>query len=511
MLIFEWVVGVLFGAVLLAGLARRLGAPYPAFLALGGIGLAFVPGVPNLRLDPDLALALFLAPVLLDAGFDASVRDMKVNWRPVLGLAVGAVVVTTLAVAIVARLIVPDMPFSACIVLGAVVAPPDAVAALAVLKHAPMPHRLATILRGESLLNDAASLLIYRLAVAAAMAGSFHPAEVAPAFLLGVVASLLVGPVVGLLFVALTRRVTDPASAIVMQFVVAFGIWLAAERLELSGVLTIVTFAVTVARRAPGITAPRARVISYAVWDTAVFVLNVLAFVLIGIQIGPIQERLSGADAWQALILAAATFATVVVTRLAWVMPTTGLRGFGLRQAGARARLGPGLALSWAGMRGIVTVAAALALPAEFPRRDLVVVAAFVTVLGTLVVQGLTLRPLLAHLKLEDDDPVGRETGRARATAYKAALDSLAEAEDEPATDALRAEFRTALAEAEEHEEGRAPESLPADAARRRAVEAARDAVLALRHRGRIGDDAYYLLEEEFDWAELSATPKAET
>ncbi|MCJ2072637.1 sodium:proton antiporter [Methylobacterium sp. J-030] len=509
--IFEWVVGVLFGAVLLAGLARRLGAPYPAFLALGGIGLAFVPGVPNLRLDPELALALFLAPVLLDAGFDASVRDMRVNWRPVLGLAVGAVVVTTLAVAIVARLIVPDMPFSACIVLGAVVAPPDAVAALAVLKHAPMPHRLATILRGESLLNDAASLLIYRLAVAAAMAGSFHPTEVAPAFLLGVVASLVVGPCLGLLFVALTRHVTDPASAIVMQFVVAFGIWLAAERLEMSGVLMIVAFAVTVARKAPGVTAPRARVISYAVWDTAVFVLNVLAFVLIGIQIDPIRERLSGADAWQALILAAATFATVVVTRLAWVMPTTGLRGFGLRQAGAPARLGPGLALSWAGMRGIVTVAAALALPADFPRRDLVVVAAFVTVLGTLVVQGLTLRPLLAHLRLEDDDPVGRETGRARAAAYKAALESLADAEDEPATDALRAEFRAALAEAEEHEEGRAPESLPADAARRRAVEAARDAVLALRRSGRIGDDAYYLLEEEFDWAELSATPRAET
>ena len=201
MLIFEWVVGVLFGAVLLAGLARRLGAPYPAFLALGGVGLAFVPGVPNLRLDPELALALFLAPVLLDAGFDASVRDMKADWRAVLGLAVGAVAVTTLAVAVVAKLIVPDMPLAACIVLGAVVAPPDAVAALAVLKHAPMPHRLATILRGESLLNDAASLLIYRLAVAAAMAGSFHPAEVAPAFLIGVVASLAAGPCLGLLFV----------------------------------------------------------------------------------------------------------------------------------------------------------------------------------------------------------------------------------------------------------------------------------------------------------------------
>ncbi|MDP4004048.1 sodium:proton antiporter [Methylobacterium sp. NEAU K] len=511
MLIFEWVVGVLFSAVLLAGLARRMGAPYPAFLALGGVGLAFVPGVPNLRLDPELALALFLAPVLLDAGFDASVRDMKANWRAIFGLAVGAVAVTTLAVAVVARLVVPDMPLAACIVLGAVVAPPDAVAALAVLKHAPMPHRLATILRGESLLNDAASLIIYRLAVGAAMAGGFHTAEVAPAFLLGVVASLAAGPCLGLAFVALMRRVTDPASTIVIQFVVAFGIWLAAERLEMSGVLTIVTFAITVARRAPGITAPRTRVISYAVWDTAVFVLNVLAFVLIGIQIDPIRDRLTGADAWQALLLAAATFATVVVTRLAWVLPTTGLSGLGLRQAGARARLGPGLALSWAGMRGIVTVAAALALPADFPYRDLVVFTAFFAVLGTLIVQGLTLRPLLAYLKLEDDDPVGQEVGRARAAAYKAALDSLSESGDEPAIDSLRAEFRSALAEADAHDEGRAPESLPSDAARRRSVEAARDAVLTLRRQGRIGEDAFYLLEEEFDWAELNATPAADT
>ena len=163
------------------------------------------------------------------------------------------------------------------------------------------------------------------------------------------------------------RRVTDPASAIVMQFVAAFGIWLAAERLEMSGRADLVTFAMTVARGTPGITAPRARVISYAVWDTAVFVLNVLAFVLIGIQIGPIRERLTGADPLAALILAGATFATVVVMRLAWVLPTIGPARPRPSPAGAQARLGPGLAVSWAGMRGIVTVAAALALPAEFP------------------------------------------------------------------------------------------------------------------------------------------------
>ncbi|MGC5780385.1 cation:proton antiporter [Methylobacterium sp. NFXW15] len=508
MLIFEWTVAVLLGAVILTGLARRLGAPYPAFLAIGGICLAFVPGVPNLRLDPELALALFLAPVLLDAGFGASLRDLRASWQPVLGLAVGAVVVTSLAVAVVAKVVVPDMPLAACIALGAIVAPPDAVAALAVLRHAPMPHRLATILRGESLLNDAASLLLYRLAVSAAMTGSMTVSDVAPGFLLGVVASVIVGPLLGLAFVALRKRIDDPPTAIVLQFVAAFGLWLAAEKIELSAVLVVVTFAMMVARRAPGVTAPKARIISYAVWDTAVFVLNVLAFVLIGIQIDPILERLNGADQWQAILLAIGVFLTVTVVRIAWVLPTSGLRGFGLGPDGDRARLGAGMAVAWAGMRGIVTVATALALPGNFPHRDLVVFTAFATVLGTLVLQGLTLSPLLKILRLPDDDPVGREVGRARAAAYSAALEILESSEDCAATDALRAEFRAALAEAEAHEEGLAPESLPTDAARLNAVLAARDKVLDMRRKGQIGDDAYFLLEEEFDWAELSATPR---
>ncbi|MCJ2014526.1 cation:proton antiporter [Methylobacterium sp. J-076] len=510
MLIFEWTVAVLFGAVILTALARRLGAPYPAFLALGGICLAFVPGVPNVRLDPELALALFLAPVLLDAGFDASLRDLRASWQPVFGLAVGAVVVTTLAVATVARIIVPDMPLSACIALGAIVAPPDAVAALAVLRHAPMPHRLATILRGESLLNDAASLLLYRLAVGAAVAGSFHAWEVAPGFALGVAGSVVAGPLLGIAFVAATRRITDPPTAIVLQFVAAFGLWLAAERVEMSGVLVVVTFAMMVARRAPGVTAPRARIVSYAVWDTAVFVINVLAFVLIGIQIDPILARLNGTDQWQAIILATAVFATVIVSRIVWVLPTSGLRGFGLGRHGDRSRLGAGVAVAWAGMRGIVTVATALALPEQFPHRDLVVFTAFFTVLGSLILQGLTLSPLLRLLKLPDDDPVGQEAGRARAAAYGAALESLEAGEACAATDALRAEFRSALSEAEAHEEGRAPESLPADAARRASILAARTKVLDMRRRGEIGDDAYFLLEEEFDWAELSATPRGD-
>lgn len=514
MMIFQWVVGVLFGAVLLAGLARRAGAPYPVFLALGGIGLAFVPAVPDLVLDPELALALFLAPVLLDAGYDTSVRDLRTHWRPIAGLAFGAVIATTAAVAVVAKWLVPDMPWAACIVLGAVVAPPDAVAALSVLRHVSLPHRLSTILRGESLLNDAGSLLIYRFGVTAAVTGTFALSEVGPAFAIEILGSIVVGPVLALLYSAAMRRVADAPSVIVLQFVSAFGIWIGAEAFHLSGVLTVVTFAITVARIAPGHTPPRTRIVSYAVWDTAVFVLNVLAFVLIGLQIGPILARLTHEQQVFYALVGAAVFLTVVVVRLAWVLPTAHLARLGAEGSETRDRgLSAGIAVSWAGMRGIVTIATALALPERdpaFPFRDLIVLTAFCVIIGTLTIQGLTLRLLLNRLGLEDNDPVGREVGHGRTEAFRAALETLEDVDDAPSK-ALREEFRIALEQAEARDTGFAAEALPADAARRRAIEAARDRVLALRSSGAIGDDAYYVLEEEFDWAEMNATPRGDT
>ncbi|TGD97386.1 cation:proton antiporter [Methylobacterium nonmethylotrophicum] len=518
MLIFEWIAGVLVVAVLLAGLARRLGAPFPAFLAIGGAVLAFVPQVPNLRLDPDLALALFLAPVLLDAAYDTSLRDLRRNWMPVAGLVVGAVGVTTAAVALVVRWLVPDMPLSAAIVLGAIVAPPDAVAALSVLAHARLPHRLVTLLKGESLFNDASSLLIYRLGLGAVATGSFSAGEVAPTFLVGVVGGLVAGPALAVLYVRLMRRVTDPPSAVVLQFITTFGLWLAAERVGVSGVLTVVSFGLTVSRIAPRAMPAHLRVTSNTVWETAVFVLNVLAFVLIGLQIGPLLEGLGPAERSRYALVAAAVFGTTVAVRLAWVLGARGAGRLWHRLAGP---IGPksivpgpiglrsGATVAWCGMRGVVTIALALALPGEFPHRDLVVLTAFCVVLGTLVIQGLTLRPLLAWFSLGDDDPVGLEIGRARAAAYRAARDSLAD-DSSPHAEALRREFDAGIREAEAHDEGLAPESLPADSLRRRAVEAARGAILAMRERDEIGDDAYLRLEEELDWAELSATPREE-
>src|SRR5262245_13767626 len=410
MIIFEWVLGILLGAVLLSVLARRLAVPYPALLALGGTLLAFMPGAPRIVLDPELALALFVAPVLLDAAYDTSPRDLRDNWLPVTSLVLIAVLVTTGAVAVVARALT-GMPWGVAIALGAIVAPPDAAAATAVLRQVRLPQRIVTILEGESLLNDASALLVYRIAVTATMVGSMSFAQAAPTLMISVVGSLIAGPILALTYMRLVTaldQADDAPSSIILQFVGTFGVWLIADRVGLSGILTIVAYAITIARRAPATTPARLRVPSYAVWETAVFVLNVLAFVLIGLQIGPIFEMLAPGQRVRYLLVAAGVLATVILVRFAWVMTYNWAVRRHIRRYGFHPRrptmpptVKSGLIVSWCGMRGIVTLVAALALPngddggAAFPQRDLIVFVAFCVVLGTLVIQGFTLRPLL--------------------------------------------------------------------------------------------------------------------
>src|SRR6187397_2561572 len=240
MLIFEIVVAMLVGGAALAAVARRIGAPYPALVALAGAALALIPGLPAVVLDPELALALFVAPVLVDAAFDASPRDLRANWRQVASLALGAVALTIGVVAGAARLLVPDMPWSAAIALGAIVAPPDAAAATTVVKQLRPPHRLLVILEGESLFNDASALLVYRLAVAATLVGALSPASVVPTLLIVTVGSLVLGFVLSRAMLAVNTRINDVATAVVVQFCGTFGVWMLAERLHLSGILTVV-------------------------------------------------------------------------------------------------------------------------------------------------------------------------------------------------------------------------------------------------------------------------------
>ena len=347
------------------------------------------------------------------------------------------------------------------------------------------------------------------MAVGAVAVPFFKWSEYAPSIAFALVGSVAAGYLCARLWMPLTQRIEDAPSAIIMTFAGTFTLWIAAEHIGLSGILTIVVYAITLARTAPAETPARLRVPTYAVWDTVVFVLNVLAFVLIGLQLRPIWERLDDPVRLKYCLVAVAVLGIVILTRIAWVMSYGAVLRFLIARRGpdAMPMVAPtvkgGLVVSWCGMRGIVTLAAAFALPENFPYRDLMLLTAFTVVLGSLLIQGLTLRPLIIALELTDESPVMAEVARARAVAYRAALDEIDGDPSEPA-EILRLEYRALLLRAEETG-GVASGELPADPLRRRAIHAARQSILKLRESEEIGDDAFHLLEEEFDWAELSA------
>ena len=509
MLVFETILGLLLGATVLSGIARRLNIPYPTLLALGGALVAFIPGAPRLDLPPELILALFVAPVLLDAAFDASLRDLRDNWGPLLSLVVVAVALTTVAVAFAARQLFPELPWAAAIALGALVAPPDAVAALAVLRQVDPPHRIRKVLEGESLLNDATALLLYKLAVGAIAAGSFSVEQSIPTFALVVGGSVAVGWLLAWPVGRVIERIDDAPSSVIFQFVTTFAIWLLAERLGLSGVVTIVVFGLTAARRAGPNMPARLRVHSFAIWDSATVVLNVLAFTLIGLQIRPILEALNGAELLRYIGAALVILFVVIAVRIVWLLTHHVLaqwknRVFGLRLA--RPSMAPptvkgALVVGWCGMRGIVTLAAAMALPADFPYRDFILLTAFVVVLGTLVIQGLTLRPLLLLLRPPRDAIVAKEVSTAQQATLKAMLAELERNDTAPAQ-RLRLEYNDALSRAQR---GLDPRDTPDNALRRRLVAVSRRAIDELRTAGTIGDDAYQRVEEELDWMEMNS------
>jgi CPA1 family monovalent cation:H+ antiporter len=520
MYVFEVVIALLLGGAALAAIARRFGAPYPALVALAGAALALFPRVPKLVLDPELALALFVAPVLVDAAFDSSPRDLRANWRAIASLALGAVALTIAIVAVVARLLVPDLPWAAAIALGAIVAPPDAAAATTVLKQLRPPHRLLVILEGESLFNDASALLVYRLAVGAAVTGFLSGWSVLPTMLVVTVGSVLLGLVLSRLSLAINARITDVSTAVIFQFCSTFAVWTLAERLHLSGIITLVVFAMAAARRTAEIVPARIRIPSWAVWEVAVFVLNVLAFILVGFQLKSIA--VTGAIGTRYVIVAAAVCLAVILARIVWV---TGAAAFsrwrcrphldgtpGPRDAVALSARGAAV-VGWCGMRGTVTLAAALALPTgseggtPFPYRELILVTSFGVVLGTLVLQGLTLRPLLLRLKLEDDGMVDREIRHARVETLQAAVQAATACPGAEASKLVRYRYDLQLRRAEK--ELQSPEDVDTDgqdadaAVVRAATEAARHRLVALRADGTIGDAAFQRVEEELDWADL--------
>ncbi|ESY67574.1 MULTISPECIES: sodium:proton antiporter [Mesorhizobium] len=507
MALFELTLVLLLAAVALTALSRRLEIPYPSLLALAGVAIAFVPGAPTIEIDPELALALFIAPVLLDAAYDTSLRDLKRYRLSLALLALGAVVFTTAVVAFVGWKMA-GLPVAAAIALGAIVAPPDAVAASAVLSQFKVPHRITAILQGESLLNDATALLIYRLAVSAAL-GSIMLSNAIPTILLGTIGSLVAGYLFGRISLLTLTRIEDAASSTVVQFAGTFGVWILADRLGLSAIITIVVYAMTIARTAPRRMSARRRVSTYSVWESAVFVLNVLAFVLMGLQARSIVGRLSGEGQGDAFLFAATVLAVVIVARLVWVASYIAIIRWFARFGGEDRKrdlptFGGGVLVGWCGMRGLVTLVVAIALPANFPGRDPIVLAAFAVVLGTLVLQGMTLKPLLRMLDFERDTTIDREVAQARVAIMQAALDVLSR-KTSAAAAVVREQYEAERLVAENPEDAQAATEY--DRLRLYAINRQRDTLEELRSNGTIGDEAYHRLEEEIDWSELAASP----
>ncbi len=496
MVLFELVLALLLASTALTALAQRIGAPYPALLAMAGAALALVPAGASATLDPDLALALFVAPTLLDAAYGSSPRDLRSAWLPVGSLVLVAVLLTVAGVAGVARWLVPGMPWPVAIVLGAIVAPPDASAATAVLRQIGPPHRVMVILTGESLLNDATALLIYRVAIGVAGGAALSWQSTGFLLLLSCGGGALLGVVAARAYMALVMPARDLAVSVVTQFVGTFAVWIGADRLGVSPIITTVAYGITIAQVAPGRIDADHRRASFAVWEVAVFVLNALAFIMIGLQFKGVLGRLDG-HAGLTAGFAGAVLLMVVAVRLAWVMGfTTLLRALPAWRGGLRPPVNSSFVVGWCGMRGVVTLATALALPdgagggAAFPFRDLLVAAAFAVVLGTLVIQGLTLAPLMAWLRLSDDGEQARELALARAEAADAAASALRSVSG-PHAAALLAELELA-----------GPQFGARHGLALRVIGAQRARLLELRRARIIGDDSYHAMEEELDWAE---------
>ena len=498
----ELLLALLTAAVLLAVVARRLLIPPAAAYTIGGLGLAITPGVPPFEMEPALILTLFLPPLLQGSAFFTNWHMFRANLRPILLLAVGCVTFTTVVVGVVAHALVPDLPWAACFVMGAIVSPPDAVAASAVLSRLRLPRRLVVVLEGESLINDATGLVLYRFGVAAALGGLFEPWRALGSFVLVAAGGLGVGIGCGSALVWATRRLADTHLEIAASFIVAWTSYIAAETLGLSGVLSTVACGLILGQRQHQAYTPRTRIEARAAWSFVTFVLEALVFVLIGLSLHGVLSRL-GSRAGGLLPLAGWIVLAVTLARVAWVYPATYLAR--LIPAIRRNDPAPPLAftaiVAWAGMRGVVSLAAVLALPEAFPGRDVVLFATFAVIVVTVLVQGTTLGPLIRWLGIAEplDGERGTEADIRAALAAEEMRVLEARADDPLAEARIMASWATAGTAG-----GAALAELQARLAiKLEATEARRTTLFALDRERHLPDTLLHALEHEIDLEEL--------
>ena len=499
--------------VAVAGLgaaSRAIGVPYPIVLVIGGLALGFFPGLPDVELEPDLVLVIFLPPLLYSAAFFANLRDLRADVRGISMLAIGLVVVTAAAVAVVAHAVIDDLPWAAAFALGAIVAPTDPVAATAIARRNAVPRRIVNVLEGESLINDGTALVLYRVAVAAAVSGTFSLSDTLVSFVLGGAGGIGIGLAVGWLIAQVRARLDDPPVEIVISLLSGYAGYLPAERLGCSGVLAAVTVGVYVGWRAPDISTSSMRLQGFAIWEVLVFLLNALLFVLIGLQLPLILEELSGEPAGAVLGPAVLVALVVILTRIGWIntMPYV-IRAVDRRasQVERRQSWRARMIAVWAGMRGSVSLAAALALPLDFPQRDLILFITFTVIFCTLVLQGLTLPALIRALAVRDDGGEEREERLARRAAVTAALARIDELEREDWTredtaERMRGMYRyreRRLSALDGEGESLEDRSVAYQRMVREVLAAQRRAVVELRNTSVISNEVMHRIERELD------------
>jgi CPA1 family monovalent cation:H+ antiporter len=513
--------------VALVAAANRLNLPYPIVLLVGGLVLGFVPGIPTLELTPDLILLLMLPPLLQAEAWFTSWREFRRNARSISLLAIGLVLATTGVLGFVIHAIVPNFPLAAAFVLGAIAAPTDAVAVAAVAERLKLPRRVLTILSGESLVNDATALVVYRTAIAAVVSGTFSPWQAAGTFLVSSLGGILIGFVVGWVMAQVLRRTNDTTLGITISLLAAWLAYLPAEELHVSGVLSVVTSGLYMGRQATTILSPRQRMQGVAFWQVLIFILNGLLFILVGMQLHEIVRDLKPSEL--PILIGYATLAsvTVILIRIVWMFPASYLPRLLSPRLRIRDPYPPWqniAILAWAGARGGVSLATALAVPltvsngAPFPQRDLILFITFGIIFSTLVLQGLSLPPVIRWLRFASDDSLEQEERYARQTAIRAAhrrLDAFADEGALPGEliEEIRHAYRKRMAhlstDNDDEEQARlAQRYLHYVEVKQILIDVECEVIVRLRDDGTIGDEALHRVQRDLDMDEIRLRPE---
>ena len=500
----------------LVTVSRRIRVPYPVLLLLGGLVVGLIPGIPPFELDPEIVFLIVLPPILYVSAFLTPIRDFRANLKNISVLAVGLVAASVGVVAAAAMTLVAGMTWPLAVALGAIVSPPDAVAATAIAQRLAVPRRIISILEGESLLNDATALTIYRAAIgAAAAAAAVSVVGSLTSFVFVALGGILIGLVVGWIAVWIRTRITDTPVEITISLLTPYAAYLPAEALGVSGVLAAVTAGLFIGRRSSQIMGSEARLAGRAVWESLVFLLNGVVFLSIGFQISTISRQMDRGTLFQLAAVGILVSIALIAVRALWVI------GMSVRELLSddqrRTRLRESLVLSWAGMRGVVSLAAALALPVSLPgnalpAREAIIVITFTVILVTLVGQGLTLPLVIRALGLGSDDDEDHEESHARRDLIEQALHRIDELEKKwPTHRPLIDQLRTSYRHRAEHEEQlhEAPgneaeqELVEHRQIRSDVIDAQRDALREMRDRGAIDDDVLRNIERDLDLEEI--------